>query len=97
MSGARHKPDLVARVKEDIEQTAESRLKTMSLAVGLISFGFLSGVNFFAAAVFRVVPPGEYHDALQPLYDQAMIAATTIAIVGLCLGVFLEFRDRRSN
>jgi len=82
-------PELVQAVVEDVTGTDwQTRIETIALTVGILAFGFMLGVHFYAATTMNQIPPATASSvgALQTLtetYDNAMRGGTVVAIVGI--------------
>lgn len=73
------------------------RLVTMLLTTGVLAFGFMLGVHYFAAATFNALPPltqvPEYAP-LQETYNFVMKAGLFVSGGSLIAGVALELGGR---
>lgn len=88
--------ELANAVREDFGAgSLRNRVATMLLAVGLIAFGFLFGVGYYAAIVNAELPLtfavqySDTVDALNARYTQAIIIGVVVAGVTLTSWVWL--------
>lgn len=89
---------LVENVKADLRAVSwQHRLQTMLLTLGILAFGFMLGVHFFAAHTFSMLPPlqdAPEYAPLQRLYRDSMDTGLFVAGGALVVGFALELRGR---
>lgn len=92
----------LSAVKADLTAVSwQERVQTMLMTLGILAFGFMLGVHWFAGNTFGLLPPqsmfGTDYGVLQTVYNRAMIAGVTAAVVGLAGSFLLEFAGRDVN
>jgi len=82
-------PELVQAVIGDIRAVGwRKRLQTVALTAGILAFGFMLGVHFYAGTTMSAIPPTTaarlgVHEALSTTYENAMKTGAVVAIVGI--------------
>jgi hypothetical protein len=101
MTGENPLVETLAAVKADLAEVSwHTRLQTMLMTVGLLAFGFMLGVHFYAAHTFGVLPPLAFNPEYQPLqslYNTTMKYGTVVALAGLLGGFGLELTGRDTD